>query len=87
MISQYLFVKLTEDKNSDRVNPDVLVNDEEQMKVVHNRWETWILLKGKEINIGDESWKTFHVMGTWYVTVVETKNGSDDKEEGDSGYP
>ena len=35
------------------------------MKVIYNRWEVWIVTKGKEINIGDGSQKTFfHVMGT-----------------------
>ena len=64
-----------------------IYNDEEQMKVIYNRWEVWIETKGKEINIGDGSRKTFmYVMGTWYVTAVETINESDDEEEGDSGY-
>ena len=37
---------------------DVLANDEEQMKVIYNRWEVWIETEGKEINIGDGSQKT-----------------------------
>ena len=64
-----------------------IYNNEEQMKVIYNRWEVWIETKGKEINIGDGSRKTFtYVMGTWYVMAVETINESDDEEEGDSGY-
>ncbi len=64
-----------------------IYNDAEQMKVIYNRWEVWIETKGKEINIGDGSWKTFtYVMGTWYVTAVKTINESDNEEEGDSGY-
>ncbi len=37
------------------------------MKILYNGWEEWILLKGKEIKVGDGTRKTYHyVMGTWY---------------------
>ena len=29
-----------------------IYNDEEQMKVIYNKWEVWIDTKGKEIKIG-----------------------------------
>ena len=64
-----------------------IYNDEEQMKVIYNKWEVWIDMKGKEIKIGDGSRKTFmSVMGTWYVTTVAAKHESDGGEEVDSGY-
>jgi len=64
-----------------------IYNNEEQMKVIYNKWEKWIDTKGKEIKIGDGSRKTFKsVMGTWYVTAVAAEHKSDGEEEGDSGY-
>lgn len=64
-----------------------IYNSEERMKVIYNKWEVWIDTKGKEIQIGDGSRKTFKsVMGTWYVTTVATEHKSDGEEEGDSGY-
>ena len=64
-----------------------IYNDEEQMKVIYNKWEVWIDTKGKEIKIGDGSKKTFKsVMGTWYLPTVATEHNSDGEEEGDGGY-
>ena len=64
-----------------------IYNDEEQMKVMYNKWEVWMETKGKEIKIGDGSRKTFmSVMGTWYVTAVATAHESGIEEEGDIGY-
>ncbi len=64
-----------------------IYNDEEQMKVIYNKWEVWIDMKGKEIKIGDGSRKTFmSVMGTWYVTTAVAEHKSNVEEEGDSGY-
>jgi hypothetical protein len=63
-----------------------IYNNEEQMKVIYNKWEMWIDTKGKEIKIGDGSHKTFKsVMGTWYVTAVVAEHKSDGEEEGDVG--
>jgi hypothetical protein len=41
-----------------------IYNDQESMSVVYNKWEKWIMTKGKGMKIGDGTWKTFHtVMG------------------------
>ena len=64
-----------------------IYNDEEQMKVIYNKWEVWIDTKGKEIKIGDGSKKTFKsVMGMWYLPMVATEHKSEGEEEGDGGY-
>ncbi len=67
-----------------------IYNDQESMSVVYNKWEKWIMTKGKGMKIGDGTRKTFHtVMGTWYNNpAVTTTNNSDDKEEvgAESGY-
>ena len=44
-----------------------IYDSEEDMKILYNGWEEWILSKGKEIKVGDGTRKTYHyVMGTWY---------------------
>ena len=54
-----------------------IYNNEEQMKVIYNKWEKWIDTKGKGIKIGDGSQKTFmYLMGMWCVTAVEAINES-----------
>ena len=60
-----------------------IYNSKDSMKIVYNKWERWITMKGKEINIG-EGKKTFHsVMGTWNnkkVASLKKANDTDDEE-------
>ena len=59
---------------------------EEDMKVLYNGWEEWIVSKGKEITVGDGSRKTFHyVMGSWYdEETPEAKEKIDESEDDDT---
>jgi len=42
-----------------------IYDSEEDMKILYNGWEEWIVSKGKEIAVGDGSKKTFHfIMGS-----------------------
>jgi len=43
-----------------------IYDSKNDMKILYNRWEEWIVTKGKEIKVGDGTKKNFHsVMGTW----------------------
>jgi hypothetical protein len=43
------------------------------MRVLYNGWERWIITTGSDINIGDDSKKTFKtVMGTWHEDSSQT---------------
>ena len=43
-----------------------IYDSEEDMKVLYNGWEEWIVSKRKEIAVGDGSKKTFHyIMSSW----------------------
>lgn len=55
----------------------------DNMKVLYNGWEKWIVTKGKEINVSDGSRKTYHyVMGSWYdEKTPESKEKNDESEE------
>ena len=55
----------------------------DDMKVLYNGWEKWIVTKGKEINVSDGSRKTYHyVMGSWYdEKTPESKEKNDESEE------
>jgi len=56
------------------------------MKELYNGWEEWIVLKGKEIAVGDRSKKNFHyIMGSWYdEETPESKEMIDESEDGDT---
>ena len=57
-----------------------MYDSEEDMKILYNVWKEWILSKGKEINVGDGTRKTFHyVMGTWYDKETSASNLSTTK--------
>jgi len=62
-----------------------IYDSEEDMKVLYNGWEEWIVSKGKEITVGDGSRKTFHyVMGSWYdEKTPEAKEKIDESEDDD----
>jgi hypothetical protein len=62
-----------------------IYNSEEDMKILYNGWEEWILSKGKEIKVGDGMMKTYHyVMGTWYdEETLESKETIDESENED----
>ena len=55
----------------------------DDMKVLYNGWEKWIVTKGKEIHVSDGSRKTYHyVMGSWYdEKTPESKEKNDESEE------
>jgi hypothetical protein len=63
-----------------------IYDSKENMKVLYNGWENWIVTKGKEINVSDGSRKTFHyVMGSWYDEKTrESKEKNDKSEEEDN---
>ena len=63
-----------------------IYDSEEDMKVLYNGWEEWIVSKGKEITVGDGSRKTFHyVMGSWYdEETPEAKEKIDESEDDDT---
>ncbi len=57
------------------------------MKILYNGWEEWILSKGKEINVGDGTRKTYHyVMGTWYDKETPELKETIDKSENEDGF-
>ena len=58
----------------------------DDMMVLYNGWEDWIVAKGKEVKVGDGSRKTFHyVMGSWYdEKTLESKEKNDESEEEDN---
>ena len=56
------------------------------MKILYNKWEEWIVSKGKEIIVGHGTKKSFHyVMGTWYddetPVLKETINDEEDDDD------
>ena len=55
----------------------------DDMKILYNGWEKWIVTKGKEIHVSDGSRKTYHyVMGSWYdEKTPESKEKNDESEE------
>jgi hypothetical protein len=59
-----------------------IYNSKNSMKIIYNKWERWITMKGKKITTG-EGKKTFHsVMGTWNdkgVVSLKKRNDMDDK--------
>ena len=63
-----------------------IYNSKNLMKIVYNKWERWITMKGKEINIREDK-KTFHsVMVTWNnkkVASLKKANDTDDEEGGE----
>ena len=63
-----------------------IYDSKDNMKVLYNGWENWIVTKGKEINVSDGSRKTFHyVMGSWYDEKTrESKEKNDKSEEEDN---
>jgi hypothetical protein len=63
-----------------------IYDSEEDMKVLYNGWDEWIVSKGKEITVGDGSRKTFHyVMGSWYdEETPEAKEKIDESEDDDT---
>jgi len=64
-----------------------IFDSEEDMKVLYNGWEEWIVSRGKEIAVGDRSKKTFHdIMGSWYdEETPESKEKIDESEDDDDG--
>jgi hypothetical protein len=63
-----------------------IYDSKEDMKVLYNGWEEWIVSKGKDIAVGDGSKKTFHyIMGSWYdEETPEYKEKIDESEDDDS---
>ena len=63
-----------------------IYDSEEDMKVLYNGWEEWIVSKGKEIAVGDGSKKTFHyIMGSWFdEETTESKEKIDESEDDDT---
>jgi hypothetical protein len=62
-----------------------IYDSEEDMKILYNRWEEWILSKEKEINVGDGIRKACHyIMETWYdKETLESKETNDESEDED----
>jgi len=60
-----------------------IYDSKEDMKVLYNGWENWIVTKGQEIKVSDGSRKTFHyVMGSWYDEKTGgSKEKNDESEE------
>jgi hypothetical protein len=64
-----------------------IYGSEEDMKILYNGWEEWIASKGKEINVGDGTRKTFHyVMGTWYDKETPESKETNDESEDEDGF-
>ena len=63
-----------------------IYDSEEDMKVLYNGWEEWIVSKGKDIAVGDGSKKTFHyIMGSWFdEETTESKEKIDESEDDDT---
>jgi len=63
-----------------------IYDSEEDMKVLYNGWEEWIVSTGKEIAVDDGTKKTFHyIMGSWYdEETPESKEKIDESEEDDT---
>ena len=59
-------------------------DNKKDMRVLYNGWERWIATTGADIEIGDESKKTFQtVMGLWHEDFLQTLTmgeKQDDKE-------
>ena len=70
-----------------------IYDSKDAMIVLYNRWDDWIKMQGKEIQVGDGS-KTFHyVMGTWYddddddeTGGLKDTNDEIDEDEDKDGY-
>ena len=64
-----------------------IYNSREDMKILYNRWEGWIVSKGKTITVGDGTKKTFHyVMGTWYDDKTPGLKETNDNSEDEDGF-
>ena len=64
-----------------------IYDSEEDMKVLYNGWDEWIVSKGKEITVGDGSRKTFHyVMGSWYDEETPDAKEKIDESEDDNTF-
>ena len=64
-----------------------IYDNEDEMKLLYNRWEEWIVSKGKEIAVGDGSKKTFlYIMGSWYDEENPESNEKIDKSEDDDTF-
>jgi hypothetical protein len=67
-----------------------IYNSEEDKKILYNGWERWKTTTGKNINIGDVTTRTFHViMATWYDETPKNQNSDkseDDYNFGEGGY-
>lgn len=64
-----------------------IYDSEEEMKVLYNGWEEWIVSKQKEITVGDGLRKTFHyVMGLWYDKETPESKEKIDKSEDDNTF-
>lgn len=63
-----------------------IYDSEEDMKILYNGWDEWITSKGKDINVGDGTRRTYHyVMGSWYdeeetTELIETNDESEDED-------
>ena len=61
-----------------------IYDSKEDMIVLYNGWEDWIMTKGKEFKVGDGSNKTFHyVMGSWYNEETPESKKKNDESEGE----
>jgi hypothetical protein len=64
-----------------------IYDSEEDMKILYNGWEEWTESKGKKINDGDGTRKTFHyVMGTWYEEETPELEETNDESEDENGF-
>jgi hypothetical protein len=61
-----------------------IYDSKEDMIVLYNGWEDWIMTKGKEFKVGDGSNKTFHyVMGSWDNEETPESKKKNDGSEGE----
>ena len=64
-----------------------IYDSKKDMKILYNKWEEWIVSKGKEIIVGDGTKKTFHyVMGPCYDDKNPVLKETISDEEDDDGF-